>query len=449
MTSNDKDAIKESQFFDRDDNVSLAYHYTPGHSPCVVFLCGFKSDMNGSKAVALEAHCQAKGQAFLRFDYQGHGRSSGAFDQGTIGVWANDTISMLDHISSVYLEQSFVLVGSSMGGWIMLLSALARKDRIDGLVGIAAAPDFTERLITNVLNDDQLINLNEKGRIEFPNEYGDYDDEPYIITKKLIDDGKNQLLLGKAIDLNVPVRLIHGMEDKDVPWSTSLDITKQLVGHDVEVQLVKDGGHRLSDPQDLERLYTTVDGLLDSISLLENQRNDLGEDLEFKHIGNAGEFVDSERRTGMERRMVHRLLVHWRNAHRKERRVLSYQDILDWGLDDISSQIFMVNIPIDQGEPILENIGLSFLKDLPSELSMRINGQPISSAPKNSLINMASRYYEKVLAKKVPYIIGGDFINQNGDLVLYRSIITPLESGDERINLLLCAANYKIEKGGA
>ena len=258
MTSETKDAIKDTQFFKRNDGVSLAYHYTPGRSPCVVFLSGFKSDMTGSKAVALEQHCLTAGRAFLRFDYQGHGVSSGNFEDGCIGEWTADAVSMLDHITGTYAEKSYILVGSSMGGWIMLRAALQRKGQITGLIGIAAAPDFTERLIATELTEDQRAELERNGRIEFPN---DYDDEPYVITKKLIDDGRNQLLLGDTIDLDVPVRLIHGMEDKDVPWITAIDISNQLRSDDVEIQLVKSAGHRLSEPNDLERLFRTLDEL--------------------------------------------------------------------------------------------------------------------------------------------------------------------------------------------
>ncbi|MBT4888120.1 MAG: alpha/beta hydrolase [Rhodospirillales bacterium] len=262
MTSDTKDAIKDTQYFKRSDGVSLAYHYTPAsgsNTPCVVFLSGFKSDMTGSKAVALEQCCLLQGRAFLRFDYQGHGVSSGEFEDGCIGTWAADAFSMLDHITQAHGEKSYILVGSSMGGWIMLLTALQRKNQITAMIGIAAAPDFTERLMLGQLSTEQLAEMDKNGRVVLPS---DYDGEPFVITKKLIEDGCNQLLLNDIIDLDIPVRLIHGMQDMDVPWMTAIDIQNRLSSTDVEIQFVKNAGHRLSEPNDLERLFRTLDELI-------------------------------------------------------------------------------------------------------------------------------------------------------------------------------------------
>jgi pimeloyl-ACP methyl ester carboxylesterase len=224
-----------------------------------MFLTGFMSDMTGSKALALESWCRAEGRAFTRFDYQGHGASSGAFRDGTIGLWAEDALAMLDQVA----RGPQILVGSSMGGWIMLLVALARPGRIRGLAGIAAAPDFTETLIWQKMTPEQHADMASQGFFEIPSDYGD---APYVITRQLIEDGRKRLLLDRALDINVPVRLIHGMEDPDVPWQTALALQEKLSSTDVEVTLVKGGGHRLSEPQDLQRLVATVSRLADQVA---------------------------------------------------------------------------------------------------------------------------------------------------------------------------------------
>jgi len=242
----------------RDDGGTIAYHRMPGKAPGVVFLTGFKSDMTGSKALALEEFCRNRGQAFLRFDYTGHGQSSGAFEDGTIGQWADDAILALDRLS----DGPQVLVGSSMGGWIMLLAALASPDRIAGLVGTAAAPDFTEDLMQGAFSAEQKQQLENDGFTEIPNCYGD---DPYRITKALLDDGRNHLLLKAEIPLDCPVRLIHGTRDEDVPWQTSLRIAETIRSGDVETLFVKNGDHRLSEPRDLDRLCRTVGRLLDQL----------------------------------------------------------------------------------------------------------------------------------------------------------------------------------------
>ena len=244
------------QILECGDGRTIAYHRLAGKSPGVMFLTGFKSDMTGGKALALEAHCRAEGRAFLRFDYTGHGQSSGVFEEGSIGAWAADAVTALDELA----VGDQVLVGSSMGGWIMLLTALARKSRIRALLGLAAAPDFTRDLMWNTFTEDQRQHLDRDGYVDLPNDYDDQ--EPYRISKPLIDDGWDQLLLDDPIDLDIPVRLIHGLLDKDVPWKTALRIQEQLTSDDVEVQLVKNGGHRLSEPNDLDRMTRTLDALL-------------------------------------------------------------------------------------------------------------------------------------------------------------------------------------------
>lgn len=237
------------------DGASIAYHRTRGKSPGVVFLGGFMSDMTGTKAVTLEAFCRARGQAFLRFDYQGHGASSGRFEDGTIGRWAADALTAFDQLT----EGPQILVGSSMGGWIALLTALARRERVAGLVGIAPAPDFTEDLLWDAFPLDQRATLMREGVLRLPSEYSD---KPYSITLKLIEDGRRHLLLRDAIDLPCPVRLLHGMRDPDVPWQRSLLLADKLATPDVRVELVKDGDHRLSREQDLALLCGSVAELL-------------------------------------------------------------------------------------------------------------------------------------------------------------------------------------------
>lgn len=246
------------EFLTRPDGATIAYRRTAGKTPGIVFLTGFKSDMTGAKAVALEALARAKGRAFLRFDYTGHGASSGAFEDGTIGAWADDATLALDRLT----EGPQVLVGSSMGGWLMLLTALRRPARIAGLVGVAAAPDFTEDLIPRALSAAQMDEIARTGRTEVPNCYGE---EPYVITRRLIEEGRNHLLLRGPIAIDVPVRLIHGTDDRDVPWQTSVRLSEQLSSTDVELTLVKGGGHRLSEPVDLDRLCATVARLLEAL----------------------------------------------------------------------------------------------------------------------------------------------------------------------------------------
>ena len=223
--------------------------------PGIVFLGGFKSDMTGTKASTLDDFCHARGLSFLRFDYSGHGASSGDFRDGTISRWFADACAAFDRLT----EGPQILVGSSMGGWIMLLVALARPERIKGLVGLAPAPDFTEELIWRTLSEDDRAKMLREGKLEQPSEYSE---DPYVITRALIEDGRNNLLLGAPIAIDVPVRLLHGLNDRDVPHSISLRIQERLTAEDVVVQLIKDGDHRLSRPRDLTRLTAAVEELV-------------------------------------------------------------------------------------------------------------------------------------------------------------------------------------------
>lgn len=243
-----------ADYIDRGDGVPLAYALTPGRAPTVVFLPGFRSDMTGDKATHLAAFCAARGQAMLRLDYSGHGASGGPFEDGGIGQWAEDALVLIDRLTTGKL----VLVGSSMGGWIALLGALARRERVVGLVGIAAAPDFTERLMWQAMAPPEREILLRDGVLQVPSQYGG----PYPVTRHLIEDGRAHLLLDAPIALDCPVRLLHGQRDPDVPWETALRIAERITGLDVRITLVKDGDHRLSRPGDLALLGRTLSPLL-------------------------------------------------------------------------------------------------------------------------------------------------------------------------------------------
>lgn len=237
------------------DGVRLAYARTVGASPGVVFLGGFRSDMTGTKATFLEAWARARGRAFLRFDYSGHGASGGAAGEGTIGRWAAEAIEAVLRLT----EGPQVLVGSSMGGWIMLELALALPGRVSALVGIAAAPDFTEDLMWNAWPAAKRAALLRDGVVIEPSAH---DPAGYAITRALIEDGRTRLRLRGRLAFDGPVRLLHGMRDAEVPWQTSLRLAEALAGSDVRITLVKDGDHRLSRGSDLALLGATLGALL-------------------------------------------------------------------------------------------------------------------------------------------------------------------------------------------
>ena len=244
----------EPRILTRADGATIAYHAHTGKSPGVVFCGGLNSDMTGAKAVALDTHCRKTGRAFVRFDYFGHGASSGRFRDGTIGRWKDDAIAVIDDLT----EGPQIIVGSSMGGWIMLLSALARPTRVMGLLGIAPAPDFTEELMWERFDDNMRGILRHDGVYMRPSEYGD---EPLAITLRLIEEGRNHLLLRQTVKLTCPLRVLQGMDDPDVPWRHALKLIEAYEGADVEATFVKSGDHRLSEPDDIARLLRTVDGL--------------------------------------------------------------------------------------------------------------------------------------------------------------------------------------------
>ncbi len=235
---------------DNGAGLDLAWQRLAGRGPTVVFLPGYHSDMTGDKAKALAALCARRGQALLLFDYSGHGASAGTFEDGTIGSWTQDALAVIDALT----DGPLVLVGSSMGGWIGLLAALARPDRVAAYIGIAAAPDFTETLMWDAMTFEERATLMDRGILRQPSPYGD----PLPITRALIEDGRTHLLLGAPIPLAIPVRLLQGQQDDDVPWETALRLAERVDTADVQVLLVKDGSHRLSRPEDLALLERTI-----------------------------------------------------------------------------------------------------------------------------------------------------------------------------------------------
>ena len=233
---------------------SIAYHQRPGNGPGIVFLGGFRSDMGGTKAVYLDDLAAARGRAFLRFDYSGHGESGGKFEDGGIGDWAEDAIAAIAALT----DGPQVLIGSSMGGWISLLVARAMPERVAALIGIAAAPDFTEDGMWASFDDTQRAAMMREGRIAIPTEY---DDAPYVITRRLIEDGRERLVLRAPLDLPFPVRLLQGSDDADVPVPVALRLFDHATSPDMRLTLVKGADHRFSSPECLELLGTTLDAL--------------------------------------------------------------------------------------------------------------------------------------------------------------------------------------------
>ncbi|MFC2966752.1 alpha/beta fold hydrolase [Acidimangrovimonas pyrenivorans] len=233
----------------------IAYNRTAGQGPGVVFLGGFKSDMEGTKALYLQDWAEKTGRAFLRFDYSGHGQSSEDFLDGCIGDWAEDAVAAI----SALTEGPQVLVGSSMGGWIALLVSRALPERVAGLVGVAAAPDFTEDSMWNGFSTAQRAALDEHGQVELPSEYSD---EPYIITRKLIEDGRRHLVLRDYLGLPFPVRLLQGTADLDVPQEVALRLLAHAEGEDIRLTLVKGADHRFSTPDCLDLIAASVGEVL-------------------------------------------------------------------------------------------------------------------------------------------------------------------------------------------
>ena len=244
--------VIESSVNDR--GVRLAFQRSTGAGPTLVWICGFRSDMGGTKAAWLHARAAAQGRAFLRFDVTGCGQSGGRFEDGTIGAWLADALHVIDTAS----EGQLVLIGSSMGGWLALLAARARPDRVKGLMLIAPAPDFTERLMWPEMGDAARREEIEKGVWMRPSAY---DETPTPITRALIEDGRRHLLMNESIPFTGPVRIVHGQADPDVPWGLSLEIAERLTSENVRMTFVKNGDHRLSTPRDLDLLGSVLDDL--------------------------------------------------------------------------------------------------------------------------------------------------------------------------------------------
>jgi pimeloyl-ACP methyl ester carboxylesterase len=236
----------------RSDGVRIAFDHLRGRDPTLVFLPGYMSDMTGTKAIALHDWARREGQAMLRLDYSGCGASGGRFEDGTLDVWRDDAL-----LAIAQIKGPLVLVGSSMGGWLMLLVARALGDQVKGLVGIAAAPDFTDW----GFSDAEKGRIAKYGRIERPSDYGD----PMLTTAAFWNSGRANRQLTGVIPIDCPVRLIHGQQDVDVPWDISLQLAAQLRSADVQVTLVKDGDHRLSREQDIALLIATVQQLLERL----------------------------------------------------------------------------------------------------------------------------------------------------------------------------------------
>ena len=235
-------------------NGRIAFRRVGGAGPVVVWLGGFRSDMTGTKAEALAEWASASGRAYLRFDYSGHGASEGRFEDGTISAWLADALAAIGQLT----EGPIILVGSSMGGWIAALAARRLKERLAGIVFIAPAPDFTEALVWDRMTGRERDAVLRDGRLV---EHSPYSDEPTIITRALIEDGRKHLILGGPIGIESPVRILQGMADPDVPWRHALKFAERLATDDLEMTLIKSGDHRLSKPHEIARIMDAVASL--------------------------------------------------------------------------------------------------------------------------------------------------------------------------------------------
>ena len=240
---------KPPQFVTRADGICLAYRHNPGDGPTVIFLPGYMSDMQGGKAQALADWAAHEGRAMLRLDYSGCGESGGTFEDGTLDIWRDDALAVIRDV----VTGPVILVGSSMGGWLTLLVALVLGDRVKAMVGIAAAPDFTEWEFSEAEKAEIIAN----GRFIRPLS-GHYDYEPMVTTRHFWESGQANLVLNSEISIDCPVRLLHGQRDDDVPWNTSVRLAEKLRSSDVQTTLIKDGDHRLSRDVDIALLIETA-----------------------------------------------------------------------------------------------------------------------------------------------------------------------------------------------
>jgi pimeloyl-ACP methyl ester carboxylesterase len=233
----------------------IAYRLREGAEPTLVFLPGYASDMEGAKALALDAFAERRGLGLLRLDYSGTGSSSGQFEEGTFAAWLQEALGVIDQLT----EGPLIIVGSSMGGWIALHLAVLHPDRVQALVGIAAAPDFTEWGFTA----EQKVRLQQDGRLEVPNPYGA---EPFVTTRGFWESAQELQLLDKEIGVDCTVRLLHGEKDQEVPLDIAFRTLRALRSADVQLNILKGGGHRLSEPHEIDAILRTVAGLLEPAS---------------------------------------------------------------------------------------------------------------------------------------------------------------------------------------
>ena len=253
MTTETAPHYLEAPAFAWSSGERIAYHMSAGQGPTIIWCGGLKSDMDGGKATHLHSWAEESGRAFIRFDYFGHGKSSGQFRDGTISRWARDVVQVMDDLC----DGDVILVGSSMGGWSSLLAALERPARVKGLLLIAPAPDFTEKLMWAGFTDEQRRTIEDEGLLLVPSDY----DEPYEYSRALIYDGRENLLLDSPIEFAGPVRILQGMQDASVPWEYAQKLLGVITSDDMEMTLVKSGDHSLSTPHDLERLTRTLEEL--------------------------------------------------------------------------------------------------------------------------------------------------------------------------------------------
>ena len=247
-------------FLDTDHGTRLAWTGREVFGkPTIIFFAGHGSDMDGTKAIAVDSWAEHNGFGMIRFDYSGHGQSSGAFLDGTIGQWKKDCLAIIDTLTS----EAVIIVGSSLGGWLMLNVALARPARIAGLIGIAAAPDFTAELIWDSLDKTQQTQMQDTGQIALPNHYSD---DPVVYPMALVTDGKAHLHLQAPVNITAPVHLLHGMQDDEVPWQTATRLAEKLASENVQVSLVRNAGHRFSEPDQIALLGDALDGMLAKLS---------------------------------------------------------------------------------------------------------------------------------------------------------------------------------------